>query len=112
MDYEAALKQAWRLAEKYSERSGYPLHPDPEQVTRLVEEMARNKAEFGAMYCPCMTKRLIGNKEVDAKRICPCVWHEEDIGEFGSCYCGLFVTPDFDLNKHKGVPQSVWGKYE
>jgi len=112
VEYQKALNKAQTLTEKYGERSEYALNPDAERVQGLLEEMARNKVEFGAMYCPCMTKRLTGVKQVDAKRICPCKWHKEDIEQFGVCYCGLYVKSGFDESKDKGVPPSVWSKYD
>lgn len=109
---EEVFQQIWRLANKYSEKRGYRLNPDPERVKELIEETAQNYVEFGARYCPCMTKRLTGDKKADARRICPCIWHKEDIRQFGTCYCGLFVTPEFDSSKNQGVPPSEWKKYE
>jgi ferredoxin-thioredoxin reductase catalytic chain len=112
MKHEEAVKESWRIVENYAEKKGYRLNPDSEHVKGLIEEMARNHVEFGARYCPCMTKRITGDKRKDAKRICPCIWHKEDIEKFRICYCGLFVALEFDPSKHKGVPPSEWGKYD
>ncbi len=111
MEFEEAVNQTIRLAKKYSEKHGYGLNPDTDKVKDLIEEMAENLLEFGARYCPCMTKRLTGDKKADAKRICPCVWHKEDIAQFGTCYCGLFVSADFDPAKNQGIPPSECRKY-
>lgn len=112
MDFEEAVNKSKSLAEKYSEKLGYRLNPDSEKVKDLIEEMAENLLEFGARYCPCMTKRLTGNKKVDRKRICPCVWHKEDIERFETCYCGLFVSENFDPETNQGVPPLECKKYE
>jgi ferredoxin-thioredoxin reductase catalytic subunit len=111
-DFKDALDQTRRFVISYAERSGYRLNPDAEHVEGLVEEMTRNKLEFGARYCPCMTKRITGDKKADMKRICPCIWHKEDIEKFHICYCGLYVGPQFDPEKHKGVPPSESKKYD
>ncbi len=112
MEFEEAVEQIFRTVKKYSEKRGYCLNPDPDKVKDLFEEMARNLLEFGARYCPCMTKRLTGDKKVDGKRICPCVWHKEDIEQFEICYCGLFVSPEYDPEKNQGIPPSECKKYE
>ena len=68
MEFENALRKARQLAKKYVQsKPGYRLHPNEEQVEGLLREMALNHVEFGARYCPCMTKRITGDKEVDAK---------------------------------------------
>lgn len=92
MDFEEAVNKARRLAKKYSEKRGYRLNPDSDKVKDLIEEMVENLLEFGARYCPCMTKRLTGDKKADGKRICPCVWHKEDIAQFGES--GLALHAD------------------
>ncbi|MHB9151002.1 MAG: ferredoxin-thioredoxin reductase catalytic domain-containing protein [Thermoleophilia bacterium] len=28
--------------------------------------------------------------------ICPCDYREPDIAEFGSCYCALYVSPEWN----------------
>ncbi len=112
MEFEDAVQQAFRLAKKYSEKRGYRLNPDSERLKDLIEEMAQNHIEFGARYCPCMTKRLTGNKKADAKRICPCIWHKEDIEQFDICYCGLFVSQEFRPEKNQGIPPSECKKYD
>lgn len=112
MNLENAMTQALRLATTYSEKRGYRLNPDSEKVNDLIREMAENQVEFGARYCPCMTKRLTGDKKADAKRICPCAWHKEDIERFGTCYCGLFVSAAYDPERNKGIPPAECRKYE
>jgi len=36
------------------------------------------------------TAPAVGNKE-DKKKICPCVWHKDEIREMGHCHCMLFM---------------------
>ncbi len=112
MDVEEVMDQTFRLAKKYSKKRGYRLNPDSGKVKDLIEEMAENLLEFGARYCPCMTKRITGDKKADAKRICPCVWNKEDIARFETCYCGLFVSENFDPEKNQGIPPSECRKYD
>jgi len=46
------------------------------------------------MACPC--RLASGHRERDKDIICPCIYREEDIREYGSCYCGLYVTDDWN----------------
>lgn len=78
-----------RFAEKYCEKSGYALNPDTEMVDTIITGLAANKVKYGFQYCPC---RIVeGDKEKDRQKICPCVWHKDEIAAMGHCHCGLFV---------------------
>jgi ferredoxin-thioredoxin reductase catalytic subunit len=53
------------------------------------------------MCCPC--RLALGDKEKDRDIICPCVYREADVEEFGSCYCNLYVSSDWNEGK---IPES------
>ncbi|MBU4204618.1 ferredoxin:thioredoxin reductase, partial [Patescibacteria group bacterium] len=36
--------------------------------------------------------RVTGDKEADAKNICPCYYHLNEIKKNGQCFCGLFLN--------------------
>jgi len=57
------------------------------------------------MSCPC--RLAAGNREKDADIICPCQYRPEDIKEYGSCYCNLYVSPEWNESKieHQYVPE-------
>lgn len=76
-------------SEKYAQKSGYNLSPDPEVVDTIVTGLARNKLKHGRGYCPCFF--VSGDPAQDKKLICPCEYHHEDIKKHGKCHCGLFV---------------------
>jgi ferredoxin-thioredoxin reductase catalytic subunit len=38
---------------------------------------------------------LSDDKETDAKIICPCEYHKEEIEKDGICSCDLFVSSDY-----------------
>ena len=42
------------------------------------------------MCCPC--RLAAGDREWDRDIICPCVYREPDVAEYGSCYCNLYVS--------------------
>ena len=79
---------------KYAQDNGFKLNPDENTVKTLIKGFLANEEKYGYRYCPC--RKPIGNKEEDVKKICPCVWHKEEIKKYGSCLCGLFV---FDPEK-------------
>ena len=65
------------------------LNPDKKIVERVMAGLAENEKKYGAKYCPC--RRVSGNKEEDAKKICPCIWHKDEIEKDGHCFCNLYV---------------------
>ncbi len=72
------------------EPKGYYFNKDTELVMDLLEQLLAVKAKEGYMRCPCRIGS--GKYEHDKDIICPCVYREEDVKEFGSCFCGLYVS--------------------
>lgn len=89
-ELEKVKERLHKFALNYADKNNYLVNQDKASFEQLIEEMAKNKIEFGAQYCPCMTKRISGDREADKKLICPCVWHKEDIESKGNCFCNLF----------------------
>ena len=75
--------------EDHAEKNGFQLNPNKEVVKRLIKGLLENEKKYGQRYCPC--RRITGNKEEDKPKICPCVYHLEEIEKDGHCLCGLFV---------------------
>jgi thioredoxin len=78
----------------YAEKNGLHLNPDKKTVERIVKGLLGNETKYGEQYCPC--RRVSGRPdngypEEDAKKICPCFWHKEEIEKDGHCFCNLFV---------------------
>ncbi|MFH1841454.1 MAG: ferredoxin-thioredoxin reductase catalytic domain-containing protein [Candidatus Nealsonbacteria bacterium] len=72
----------------YAESKGFKLNSNEEILKRLMQGLLENEKRHGARYCPC--RRITGNKEEDKAKICPCIWHLEEIEKEGHCLCGLF----------------------
>ena len=73
------------------EAKGYYFNPDLQDMTLpLLESLLVNKARYGYMACPCRLAN--GNRAQDLDIICPCVYREPDVAEYGACYCGLYVN--------------------
>jgi len=85
-----------KLAKKLdaeAEASGYHLNPDREHTLGLVEGLIKNEKRYGYWACPCRLAE--GKKDEDLDIICPCDYRDEDLAEYGTCYCGLYVSERF-----------------
>lgn len=93
-----------RLA-PHQERQGYHFSNDDQLVESLLEGLLVNKSRYGYMSCPC--RLASGDRERDRDIICPCDYREADVQEYGSCYCQLYVTPEWnaDMVPHVFVPE-------
>jgi len=84
-----------------AEAGGYKLNPDNEFVEGLTQGLLANKDRFGIESCPC--RLLIGKPEDNLDIVCPCVYRDDDLAEYGACYCALYVTGNEDTQKQ--VPE-------
>lgn len=83
-------KELYERLKKVHEPKGYFFSDDRERVMELLEALLTNKERYGYMVCPC--RLASGDREADRDIICPCVYREPDVAEFGSCYCNLYVS--------------------
>ena len=93
------------MLRKIQEPKGYYFNKDRERVFELLEALLVNKGRYGYMSCPC---RLAGgDRENDKDIICPCVYRAPDVEEYGSCYCNLYVSKDWNEETipHVYVPE-------
>jgi ferredoxin-thioredoxin reductase catalytic chain len=90
---------------KIQEAKGYYFVKDQEHVYRLLEGLLVNKDRYGYMVCPC--RLASGDRDADMDIICPCVYREPDVKEFGSCYCNLYVSKAWNDGAiaHEYVPE-------
>jgi len=69
---------------------GYKLNPDEGFVADLAEGLVTNADRYGLEICPC---RLIdGAPEENMDIVCPCVYRDDDLAEYGACFCALYVA--------------------
>lgn len=83
-------KELYDTLRKAQEPKGYFFNTDRERTFELLEGLLTNKERYGYMCCPC--RLASGDKEKDKDIICPCVYREPDVAEYGSCYCNLYVS--------------------
>jgi len=79
---------------KVQEAKGYFFSNNHERVMELLEALIVNKDRYGYMVCPC--RLASGDRDNDRDIICPCVYREPDVAEFGSCYCNLYVSEEWN----------------
>jgi len=87
----------YEVLAKYAESQGIQLNKDKEYVMEILEGLLTNEARYGYRSCPC--RLATGIKEKDTDIICPCIYKNPDIKEYGSCYCGLYVSRDWNEEK-------------
>jgi len=78
--------------EREAKAGGYSLNPDREFTGALVEGLSTNLKRYGYMACPC--RRAAGEREEDLDVICPCDYRDADLGDYGACYCALYVSKE------------------
>ncbi|MGQ9696191.1 MAG: ferredoxin-thioredoxin reductase catalytic domain-containing protein [Thermodesulfobacteriota bacterium] len=98
---EEIAKLYERLA-KEAESGGYHLNPDIPFTKELIQGLLINEKRYGYWACPC--RLAAGLKEEDLDIICPCDYRDEDLLEFGSCYCGLYVSQAVIKGEKKITP--------
>ena len=72
--------------------AGYHLNPDVEFTKDLVKGLLINEKRYGYWACPC--RLASGNKTEDLDIICPCDYRDPDLTDYGTCYCGLYVSQE------------------
>jgi ferredoxin-thioredoxin reductase catalytic subunit len=79
---------------RVNEPKGYELNRDRGRVDELLAGLLVNRQRYGYMSCPC--RLASGDKEADRDIICPCDYRAADVAEFGSCFCNLFVSREYN----------------
>jgi ferredoxin-thioredoxin reductase catalytic chain len=99
-------KELFETLKKIQEPKGYYFNKDKDMTLQLLESLLVNKERYGYMACPC---RLAGggDKDLDRDIICPCVYRAPDVEEYGSCFCGLYVSKEWNEGsiEHVYVPE-------
>src|SRR5271169_270881 len=93
------------LLQKYAVSQGIQLNKDRVFVLDILAGLLKNEGRYGYRSCPC--RLASGTREKDADIICPCTYRDPDIEEYGSCYCGLYVSRQWNEGRteHRYVPE-------
>ena len=87
-------KQLYESLKKIQEPKGYHFNADMDMTMPLLESLLTNKQRLGYMACPCRLAN--GEFEADKDIVCPCVYREEDVKEYGACFCALYVSKEYN----------------
>lgn len=88
------VEELYERLRKAQEAKGYLFNADRERTLDLVGALIVNKRRYGYMACPC--RLASGDRGRDRDIICPCVYREPDVKEYGSCYCNLYVSREWN----------------
>ena len=99
------VEKLYDTLKRAQEPKGYYFNEDRDRVFELLEALINNKERYGYMACPC--RLASGGREHDRDIICPCAYREPDVEEYGSCYCCLYVSEEWNRDKipHEYVPE-------
>jgi ferredoxin-thioredoxin reductase catalytic subunit len=99
------VEKLYETLKKVQEPKGYFFNKDMDRTRELLEGLLKNKERYGYMACPC--RLASGDREWDKDIICPCVYRAPDVEEYGSCYCNLYVSKEWNDGTipHTFVPE-------
>jgi len=98
-------EKLYETLKKVQEPKGYYFNKDSKKVFDLLDALLVNKKRYGYMSCPC--RLASGDRKTDQDILCPCVYREADVREYGSCYCSLYVSKEWNEEKipHNYIPE-------
>lgn len=91
------VQKLYEQLRKVQEPKGYLFNRDKALVEELLQGLMVNKDRYGYMACPCRLPSA--DRERDRDIICPCAYREADVKEYGSCYCSLYVSKEWNEGK-------------
>jgi ferredoxin-thioredoxin reductase catalytic subunit len=99
---ESEVTRTYYQLVKDTKAAGYYLNPDETFTRELVRGLCINKHRYSYQACPC--RLASGNRQEDLDIICPCDYRDADLEEFGTCYCGLYVSEEISGKKKQITP--------
>ena len=88
------VEELYERLKALNEPKGYFFNRDRERTLELLEGLLTNRERYGYMACPC--RLAADDREHDKDIICPCDYREPDVAEYGSCYCNLYVSREWN----------------
>lgn len=101
MSTQMTAEQLHQLLKKIQEPKGFFFNKDMSMTMPLLESLLVNKEQYGYMACPCRLAN--GTFEDDKDIVCPCVYRDEDMKEYGACFCGLYVTAEVNEREDTSI---------
>jgi ferredoxin-thioredoxin reductase catalytic chain len=99
------VDEMYERLKSVNEPKGYFFSKNDRLVYQLIEGLLTNRERYGYMCCPCRLASM--DREADKDIICPCDYREQDVKEYGSCYCNLYVSKEWNEGTvpHPPVPE-------
>ncbi|AEE15228.1 rubredoxin [Thermodesulfobium narugense DSM 14796] len=94
-------EKLFEILTKYAHSKGQELNNNLEHTMSIIRGILENERRNGYRGCPCRLNS--GDREKDKDIICPCAYKDKDVEEYGSCYCGLYVSHEWNQNPDKRV---------
>ena len=91
------VRKLYQMLKRVQEPKGYYFNRDQERTFDLLNALLTNRKRYKYMSYPC--RLASGDRDRDRDIICPCVYREADVREFGSCYCNLYVSREWNEGK-------------
>ena len=88
------VQPLYEMLKKTQEAKGYYFNRDREVTFELLRGLLVNRERYGYMCCPC--RLASGDREWDRDITCPCIYRAPDVEEYGSCYCNLYVSREWN----------------
>lgn len=99
---DSLVDATYAALKKEAQDGGYHLNPDVEFTKNLVRGLLKNEQRYGYRACPC--RLASGKKDEDLDIICPCDYRDPDLGEYGACYCALYIGEAIEKGTQKLSP--------
>ena len=98
-------QELYTILKKVQEPKGYFFNKEQDRVDDLLKALLVNKERYGYMSCPCPPASR--DRKLGQDIICPCLYRAQDVEEFGSCYCNLYVSKEWNESEgsHPYVPE-------
>ena len=102
---KSEVQKLYETLKKLQEPKGYYFNKDMNRTFEILEGLLANKARYGYTSCPC--RLASGIREHDKDIICPCAYREADVKEYGTCFCNLYASREWNEEKipHVYVPE-------
>lgn len=97
-----SVHKIYERLDKFAESNGYHLNPDVDFTKELIKSLLINQKRYGYWACPC--RLASGDRKKDSDIICPCLYRDLDIEEYGACYCALYVSQEIKDGKKQAEP--------
>ncbi len=98
---------------------GYKLNSDEGFVAELCAGLLANQDRYGIESCPC--RLYTGDTADNMDIVCPCAYRDDDLAEYGACFCALYVSgeaqtkqvperrPPLEQRREKAKPKGIDG---